>query len=98
PVTPPLALPAALPLLQNANDPPHYTNLRAVLAPERLPVGAPEPRLRLRSQLSLQLVEEMGDSLTLEDVVQAKHDLTMLAAKRLKDRKSTRLNSSHVQS
>jgi acyl-homoserine-lactone acylase len=70
--------------VQNANDPPHFTNLRAPLRPASLPVGTPEPRLRLRSQLSLQLVEQMGDSLTLEDVVRAKHDLTMLAAVRLK--------------
>jgi acyl-homoserine-lactone acylase len=70
--------------VQNANDPPHYTNLRAPLRPEDLPVGAPEPRLRLRSQLSIRLAEEMGDSLTLDDVIAAKHDLTMLAAERFK--------------
>jgi acyl-homoserine-lactone acylase len=70
--------------VQNANDPPHYTNLRATLDASDLPVGVPEPRLRLRSQLSLQLVEELGSDLRLEDVIRAKHDLTMLAATRLK--------------
>ncbi len=70
--------------LQNSNDPPHYTTMRAVLRPEDLPVGSPEPRLRLRSQLSIRLAEQLGDSLTLDDVIDAKHDLTMLAAERLK--------------
>jgi acyl-homoserine-lactone acylase len=70
--------------LQNANDPPHFTTLHQVLAPGDLPVGTPEPRLRLRSQLSLRLLEAMGDEATLERVVERKHDLTMLAAERLK--------------
>jgi acyl-homoserine-lactone acylase len=70
--------------VQNSNDPPHFTNLEAPLPHGALPPGVPGPRLRLRSQLSLRLLASLGDSVTLEEVIQAKHDVTMLAAERLK--------------
>lgn len=70
--------------VQNANDPPHFNNGMAPLDPAALPPGVPDPRLRLRSQLSLRLAETLGDDLTLDQVIEAKHDLTMLAAERLK--------------
>jgi acyl-homoserine-lactone acylase len=71
--------------VQNSNDTPHFDNGLEILDHADLPPGTPEPRLRLRSQLSLRLAEEMGDDLTLDGVIAAKHDLTMLAAERLKD-------------
>ncbi len=70
--------------VQNANDPPHFNNGLQPLDSATLPLGVPGPRLRLRSQLSLRLAEFLGDDLTLDDVIAAKHDLTMLAAERLK--------------
>lgn len=69
--------------VQNSNDTPHFNNGRQVLDHDALPPGVPEPRLRLRSQLSLRLAETLGDDLTLDDVIEAKHDLTMLAAERM---------------
>lgn len=69
--------------VQNSNDTPHYDNGIQILDHDDLPPGVPEPRLRLRSQLSLRLAETLGDDLTLDDVIEAKHDLTMLAAERL---------------
>jgi acyl-homoserine-lactone acylase len=70
--------------LQNANDPAHFTNLNEILQPEDFPANAPEPRLRFRSQNSLQLIHT-EDVLSLEDVVELKHSMTMMMAQRLKD-------------
>jgi acyl-homoserine-lactone acylase len=70
--------------LQNANDPPFFTNLNEILSPEDYPPNLPEARLRFRSQNSLRLVHT-DEILTLEDVVELKHDMTMMMADRLKD-------------
>jgi N-acyl-D-amino-acid deacylase len=69
--------------LRNENDPFHYTNLNAVLDADRFPAEFPEPRLRLRSQLSVELVH--GEHrFSLEDVWAAKHGTRMLLADRVK--------------
>lgn len=70
--------------VHQANDTPHYDNLRQPIPDDLMPPGVPEPRLRLRSQLSGRLAETMGDDLTLEQVLATKNDVTMLAAERLK--------------
>jgi acyl-homoserine-lactone acylase len=70
--------------VHNANDTPHFDNLRRPIPHEVMPRGIPEPRLRLRSQLSVRLAEGMGNDLTLDRVLEVKNDLTMLAAERLK--------------
>lgn len=70
--------------VQNANDPPHLTNLRAPLDPGRYPSNVPAPNLRLRSQHSLLLIG--GDErLSLEEVLDRKHSTRMLLAERVKD-------------
>jgi len=70
--------------VQNANDPPYYTNLHEPLDPESFPSNFPEPRLRLRSQHSLALVHT-NRIMTLEEVVELKHSMRMLLADRVKD-------------
>jgi acyl-homoserine-lactone acylase len=70
--------------VQNSNDPPFFTNIYQVLSPSDFPSNLPEPRLRLRSQHSLQLIH--GDTLlSLEDVIRLKHSMRMLLADRVKD-------------
>ena len=70
--------------LQNENDPFHFTNLNQPYDPADWPAYFPEPRLRLRSQLGVSLVEG-ADRLSLEDVVERKHSMRMLLADRVKD-------------
>jgi acyl-homoserine-lactone acylase len=70
--------------LQNANDPPYFTNLNEPISPSDFPGNFPEPRLRLRSQHSLELVHT-DEVLSLEDVVELKHSLRMLLADRVKN-------------
>ena len=70
--------------IHNENDAPYYTNLRQALDPSRYPPNAPEPSLRLRSQLSLTLIDN-DRKLSLEDVVVLKHSYRMLLADRVKD-------------
>ena len=70
--------------LQNSNDPPYYTNLFEPMDPEAFPSNFPEPRLRLRSQLSLDLIHN-DRILSLEDVVALKHSMRMMMAERLKE-------------
>ena len=69
--------------LRNENDPFHYTNLNEVFKKESYPSNFPEPRLRLRSQLSLELIGG-NDKLSLEDVVELKHNMRALLADRVK--------------
>jgi acyl-homoserine-lactone acylase len=70
--------------VQQANDTPDYTNLNVPLGRDTMPHNLPEPRLRLRSQLSLHLVD--GDrEVSLEDVVRMKHTSRMLLAEVLTD-------------
>ncbi|MDH3271021.1 MAG: penicillin acylase family protein [Gemmatimonadota bacterium] len=70
--------------VQQANDTPDYINLNVRLDRDSMPANLPDPRLRLRSQLSFDLVRS-GDDLTLEDVVERKHSPRMLAAERMTD-------------
>jgi len=69
--------------LHNENDPFHYTNLNHVFDPGDFPANFPEPRLRLRSQLALDLIANER-KLSLEDVVELKHSMRMLLADRVK--------------
>ncbi len=75
--------------VQQANDTPDYTNLNVPMDRDTVPHNLPEPRLRLRSQLSLELaagvVERGTHLLTLEDVVELKHTPRMLLAERVID-------------
>ena len=81
--------------VQQANDTPDYTNLNVPMDRDTVPHNLPEPRLRLRSQLSLELAaggtgaagtaERDGRPLTLEDVVELKHTPRMLLAERVID-------------
>lgn len=70
--------------VQNSNDPPYYTNLRAVLPREDYPPNFPEPELRFRSQNSLELIDT-DEVLTLEEFVELKHSMGMTIADRTKD-------------
>ncbi len=70
--------------VQNSNDPPYYTNLNDYLDPAEYQMNLPKPRLRLRTQNSLQLIHT-EDKLSLEDVVALKHNMKMLLADRVKD-------------
>jgi acyl-homoserine-lactone acylase len=69
--------------LRNENDPFHFTNLNEVLLAENYPSFYPQPRLRLRSQLSSELIHN-DKKFTLEDVVKLKHSERMLMADRVK--------------
>ena len=70
--------------VQQANDPPDYTNLNVPLDRDTVPPNLPEPRLRLRSQLSLELAAT-PDLLTPEAVIALKHSPRMLMAERVMD-------------
>ena len=70
--------------LQNANDPFHFTNLNEIIDSTRFPPPFSRPNLRLRSQLSLDLVTEQ-EQVSLEDVLRLKMSYRMLAAERFKD-------------
>jgi len=70
--------------VQQANDTPDYTNLNVPMDRDTMPHNLPEPRLRLRSQLSLDLVDGEGE-VSLEDVVRMKHTSRMLLAELLTD-------------
>lgn len=69
--------------LHNENDPFHYTNLNEVFNESDFPDYFSQPKLGLRSQLSIQLIGGK-DKLSLEDVVRRKHNMTMLLADRVK--------------
>ena len=70
--------------VQQANDPPDYTNLAVPMDRDTVPHNLPEPRLRLRSQLSLDLAEGAG-RVGVEDVIRLKHSPRMLMAERVMD-------------
>ena len=70
--------------IHNENDPPYYTNMRQPLDPSRYPAYFPAPRLGLRSQLAIELVDT-DRRLSLEDVVALKHSYRMLLADRVRD-------------
>jgi acyl-homoserine-lactone acylase len=69
--------------VHNANDSPHFANVREAVDLTNAYPNMEPPMLRLRSQLSLQLVDN-DRRLTLEDVVKLKHDYRMLLATRVK--------------
>ena len=71
--------------VQQANDTPDYTNLDVPMNRDTVPANLPEPRLRLRSQLSLELAAGAAGALTVEDVVEMKHTPRMLLAERVID-------------
>ncbi|MYI46779.1 MAG: penicillin acylase family protein [Gemmatimonadetes bacterium] len=71
--------------VQQANDPPDYTNLNVPMDRDTMPSNLPERRLRLRSQLSLELAAGAGDRLTLDDVIALKHSPRVLMAERVVD-------------
>ena len=70
--------------LQNANDPFYFTNLHALIPVEGHPANFPEPRLRLRSQHSLSLIDN-DKKFSLEEVVALKHSMKVFAADRMKE-------------
>jgi acyl-homoserine-lactone acylase len=70
--------------LHNENDTFHYTNLNQEFDPSDFPVNFPEPRLGLRSQLALELIDN-DRKLSLEEVVDLKHSMRMLLADRIKE-------------
>lgn len=70
--------------VHNENDAPYHTNLHQVLDRGRYPANFPAPSLRLRSQMSLTLIDNRN-KLSLEQVVALKHSYRMLLADRVKD-------------
>ncbi|HEX2719307.1 MAG TPA: penicillin acylase family protein [Gemmatimonadaceae bacterium] len=69
--------------IHNENDPPWYTNMRQRLDPSRYPPYFPEPRLRLRSQLAIALIDN-DRKLSVADVIALKHSYRMLLADRVR--------------
>ena len=70
--------------VQQANDTPDYTNLNVPMDRDTVPANLPEPRLRLRSQLSLELASG-AQRLSVDDVIELKHNPRMLMAERVMD-------------
>jgi acyl-homoserine-lactone acylase len=70
--------------VQNSNDPPYHTNLRQILDRSKYPANFPEPRVGLRTQMALTLIDP-PKKLSLEDVIALKHSYRMLLADRVKD-------------
>lgn len=66
------------------NDSPDFSNLNVPMDRDTVPANVEEVRLRLRSQLSLDLVHN-DTKLSLEDVVALKHSPRMLMAERVLD-------------
>jgi acyl-homoserine-lactone acylase len=67
-----------------SNDTPDFINLNVHLDRDTVFENLPEPRFRLRSQMSYLLIGG-DDRLSLEDVVERKHSPRMLAAERMTD-------------
>lgn len=70
--------------VENSNDPPYFTNLQQPLDRSKYPAYFPEPRLGLRQQLSLSLINN-ARKLNLQDVLALKHSYRMLLADRVRD-------------
>lgn len=70
--------------VHNENDAPWYTNMREPLDPGRYPPYFPAPRLGLRSQLAIDLIDN-DRKLSLDDVIALKHSYHMLLADRVRD-------------
>ncbi len=69
--------------LHNENDSPHYANVAGRVNTENAYPNIEPPRLRLRSQLAIELIGPKK-KWSLEDVVRLKHDYRMLLADRVK--------------
>ena len=69
--------------VHNENDAPYYANLHAILDTTKYPSYIERPRLGLRSQHALQLIDTRK-KVTLEDVIRMKHSMRMLLADRVK--------------
>ena len=69
--------------LHNENDAPQYANMHKVLDLSAYPSYFPKPKLGLRSQHSLELIDTKN-KMSLEEIVQLKHDYHMLLADRVK--------------
>ncbi|HEY2848756.1 MAG TPA: penicillin acylase family protein [Gemmatimonadaceae bacterium] len=69
--------------VHNENDSPQYTNMHKVLDLSAYPSYFPAPKLGLRSEHSIELIDTKN-KLSLEDVVRLKHDYHMLLADRVK--------------
>jgi acyl-homoserine-lactone acylase len=80
--------------VHNENDAPYFTNMRRPLDPARFPAYFPEARLGLRSQLSIDLIDN-DRRLSLEDVVALKHSYRMLLADRVRDDLVAAVRASH---
>ena len=70
--------------VHNENDSPHYTNMRQPLDPSKFPAYFPPPRLGLRSQNAIGLIDN-DRVMSLEDVVTLKHSYGMVLADRVRD-------------
>jgi acyl-homoserine-lactone acylase len=70
--------------VHNENDPPYFTNLRQPLDRAKYPANFPEPRLSLRSQNALSLIDN-DRRMSLEEVIALKHSYRMLLAERVRD-------------
>ena len=70
--------------VHNENDAPFYANLHAILDTAKYPSYIERPRLGLRSQHALQLIDTKK-RLSLEDVIRLKHSMRMLLADRVKN-------------
>jgi acyl-homoserine-lactone acylase len=69
--------------LHNENDAPQYSNMHQVLDLSGYPPYFPAPKLGLRSEHSIELIDTKN-KLSLEDIVRLKHDYHMLLADRVK--------------
>jgi acyl-homoserine-lactone acylase len=69
--------------IQNGNDAPWYTNRRQVIDASRFPKYFSADGLNLRSQEGVRRLEER-ESFTIEDVVRARNDHSLLLARRLR--------------
>ena len=80
--------------IHNENDPPYYTNLHPQLDPAKYPAYFPEPKLGLRSQLAITLIDT-PNKLSLTDVIALKHSYRMLLADRVRDDLVAAVRASH---
>ncbi len=69
--------------VRNENDPPYFTNMHQVLDPANYPANIRDNGLRLRSQLSLALIDN-DRKFSLEEIVALKNSYRMLLADRVK--------------
>lgn len=69
--------------LHNENDPFYFANLNEPFKAKDFPSYFTQPKLGLRSQLSIDLIGG-NDKMTLEEVIERKHDLRILLAERVK--------------